>query len=80
VLNPSLYCEVAVLDRPTERYGRAFAAAILAAATLITAANAVPARAAEPSPHERRDEIAPSGPGQGEGAVSGVLGVTNGDG
>ncbi|GEC07638.1 hypothetical protein SSP24_52930 [Streptomyces spinoverrucosus] len=34
--------------RPSARYARAFAAAIVAAAALITAANAGPARATEP--------------------------------
>ncbi|CAL9505111.1 hypothetical protein [Streptomyces sp. enrichment culture] len=35
-----------MLDHPLTRYGRAVAAAVLAASALITAANAVPARAA----------------------------------
>jgi hypothetical protein len=43
-------CEVAVLERPstTERYTRSLAAAVIAVVTLILAANAGPARAAEP--------------------------------
>jgi hypothetical protein len=63
VLNPSLYCEVAVLDRPITRYGRAFAAAVIAASALITAANAVPARAAD-TPGVATPAEPPSRPGE----------------
>jgi hypothetical protein len=38
----------------TERYTRGFAAAVVAVATLILAANAGPARAAEPEPAQQR--------------------------
>ncbi|WP_210573853.1 hypothetical protein [Streptomyces sp. GESEQ-4] len=49
-------CEVAVLDRtsPTQRYTRGIAAAVIAVATLLLAANAGPARAAEPEPAQQQ--------------------------
>ncbi|MEY9992847.1 hypothetical protein ABIE67_004879 [Streptomyces sp. V4I8] len=37
----------------TERYTRGFAAAVVAVATLVLAANAGPARAADPAPAQR---------------------------
>ncbi|MET7733990.1 hypothetical protein ABZT02_21850 [Streptomyces sp. NPDC005402] len=49
-------CEVAVLERTstTARYARGFAAAVVAVATLVLAANAGPAKAAGPHPAEER--------------------------
>lgn len=48
-------CEVAVLERTstTARYARGFAAAVVAVATLILAANTGPARASEPHPTDQ---------------------------
>ncbi|MET8079673.1 hypothetical protein [Streptomyces sp. NPDC005303] len=48
-------CEVAVLERTstTARYARGFAAAVVAVATLVLAANAGPAKAAGPPPAEQ---------------------------
>ncbi|WP_328872681.1 hypothetical protein OHT76_22685 [Streptomyces sp. NBC_00287] len=42
----------------TERYTRGFAAAVVAVATLILAANAGPARAAEPAQEQHRAQQA----------------------
>ncbi|MFI1422976.1 hypothetical protein ACH4VX_34475 [Streptomyces sp. NPDC020731] len=39
--------------RPTERYARGFAAAVAAVAALVLAANAGPAKAADPEPHRQ---------------------------
>ncbi|MCF0077497.1 hypothetical protein [Streptomyces lomondensis] len=44
--------------RSAERYARGFAAAVVAVATLLLAANAGPARASEPPPaHEAADSV-----------------------
>ncbi|NEB00287.1 hypothetical protein [Streptomyces sp. SID13726] len=50
--------EVAVLERTstTARYTRGLAAAIVAVATLILAANTGPARATEPHPTEQAEQ------------------------
>ncbi|KUM91598.1 hypothetical protein AQI88_36350 [Streptomyces cellostaticus] len=45
--------------RPTTRYARGVAAAVVAVAALITAANAGPARAAEPRPTGQTQQAAP---------------------
>lgn len=39
--------------RTTERYARGFAAAVAAVAALVLAANAGPAKAADPEPHRQ---------------------------
>lgn len=65
----------------TERYARGFAAAVVAVTTLILAANAGPARAADrvtsggDVPYER----GVGGRGEGEQAGIGVFGVADGD-
>ncbi|MFE3033466.1 hypothetical protein ACFXKY_17685 [Streptomyces canus] len=50
----------------TARYARGFAAAVVAVATLVLAANAGPARASEPRPAEQAEQAAqvpsPGGP------------------
>ncbi|MDO0934776.1 hypothetical protein QQY66_24980 [Streptomyces sp. DG2A-72] len=45
-----------MLDRtsPTQRYARSIAAAVIAVATLLLAANAGPTRAAEPEPAQQQ--------------------------
>ncbi|MFJ4201894.1 hypothetical protein ACIP2Y_19980 [Streptomyces sviceus] len=52
-------CEVAVLERTstTARYARGFAAAVVAVATLVLAANAGPAKAAGERPAEQADQV-----------------------
>ncbi|WP_329297104.1 hypothetical protein [Streptomyces pseudovenezuelae] len=58
-------CEVAVLERTstTARYARGVAAAVVAVATLVLAANAGPARASEPRPAEQAAQTRhPAGP------------------
>ncbi|KUN10449.1 hypothetical protein AQI95_01640 [Streptomyces yokosukanensis] len=50
----------APFERPTTRYARAVAAAVVAAAALITAANAGPARAAEPHPTSQARQATPA--------------------
>jgi hypothetical protein len=52
-------CEVAVLERTstTARYARGFAAAVVAVATLVLAANAGPAKASGERPTERADQV-----------------------
>ncbi|MFE6620717.1 hypothetical protein ACFZBP_08280 [Streptomyces sp. NPDC008086] len=49
----------------TERYTRGFAAAVVAVATLILAANAGPARAAVPDPDQRPAQHVISRPERG---------------
>ncbi|WP_329447146.1 hypothetical protein [Streptomyces canus] len=52
-------CEVAVLERTstTARYARGFAAAVVAVATLVLAANAGPAKASGERPAEQADQV-----------------------
>jgi hypothetical protein len=71
-------CEVVVLDRATPRHehpptrlARGVAAAVIAVATLVTAANAVPARATpQPTRHQTPAPVSESGVREGGAVMS----------
>lgn len=55
--------------RPTERYARGLVAAVVSVVALITAANAVPARAAQEAPAAQVVQDAPHHPAAGPGRI-----------
>ncbi|MEV2210806.1 hypothetical protein AB0H86_04765 [Streptomyces sp. NPDC050997] len=59
-----------MLERPstTERYTRGLAAAVIAVAALVLAANAGPARAAEPTQVQGQHAVHAMGPAAGSGS------------